>query len=68
MNMTKKPTTQFSARYIGYGWEVSVAGPEKRTMVFKTVMAMLSWINKNLEVPVNPPVIPPDGSPLALAA
>jgi len=65
--MTEK-TTQFSARYIDHGWELSVAGPDKRTMVFPTIMSMLSWIDKNLKVPVNPPVIPPGGSPLAVAA
>lgn len=66
--MTKKTVVQFSARCTDYGWEVSVAGPDKRTMIFKTVPAMLSWIDKNLQAPEHPPVIPPDGSPVAMAA
>ncbi len=66
--MTREPTTQFSARYVGHGWELSVAGPYKQTLVFGTTLAMLSWIDKNLEVPEEPPAGPPGGDGLAIAA
>ncbi len=62
-------TTQFSARYVGHGWELSVVGPDKRTLVFPTKLAMLSWIDKNVEVPVDPPGgTSPDGTGQAIAA